>query len=227
MTRFPRLSAVAFLASLFMPATAAWASSDSQVWTTAGWNAKLDDHWRVTQEFVGRFSDNKNGLYEIEISSLVGYRISKKVTLWAGYVHDPLYSDGDHTTTEHRAREQVTFDNLAHLGSGTLNARMRLETRWRDGVDGTAWRLRPYVKYALPLKGKVALNLSNETFFNLNSTSFQGTNGFDRMRNLITISGPLSKHLTGEVGYMNQYTFVRNAEDTSDNIAYFAINLSL
>jgi hypothetical protein len=227
MSRSIRLFVTAFFASPIVLATPALATSDRQVWTTAGWNAKLDDHWRLSQEVVGRFSDNRNGLYEIEITSLVGYRVSKKVTLWAGYVHDPLYADGDHTTTEHRAREQVTIDNLAKLGSGTLSARMRLETRWRDGVDGTGWRLRPYVKYSLPVKGKVALNLSNETFFDLNQTSFQGTKGFDRMRNLITISGPLSKHLTGEVGYMNQYTFVRDRDDNSDNIAYFAISLSI
>ena len=226
MTSIIRFFRAALLLTAMLPVTA-WAKSDSQVWTTAGVNVKLDDRWRFSQDIVGRFSDNRNGLYEIETSTLVGYRISKKVTLWAGYVHDPQYSSGDHTVTEHRAREQVTFDNIAHLGSGTLSARMRLETRWRDGVDGTGWRARPYVKYSLPLKGKVALNLSNETFFDFNQTSFQGTKGFDRMRNLITISGPLSKHLTGEIGYMNQYGFVRNGDDTSDNIAYFAVSLSL
>ena len=47
------------------------------------------------------------------------------------------------------------------------------------------------------------------------------------MRNLISVSTPLSKQLTGEVGYMNQHGFVRNAPDTSDNIAYFGVNLSL
>jgi len=209
-----------------MPA-AAWASSDSQVWTTAGVNVKLSDHWRFSQDVVGRFSDNRDGLYEIEITTLVGYRISKKVTVWGGYVHDPQYSDGDHSFTEHRAREQVTFDNFARLGPGRLSGRMRLEQRWRDNSDGTGWRARPYVKYALPIKGKVLLNLSNETFYDFNRTDFQTRRGFNRMRNLITISGPLSKHLNGEAGYMNQYTFIRDGDDTSDNIAYFAISLSL
>jgi hypothetical protein len=226
MTRASLLS-LAILASAFIPAPASAAKSDSQVWTTAGVNVKLSDKWRFSSDVVARFSDNRNGLYEIESSTLLGYRISKKVTLWAGYVHDPLYSSGDHTVTEHRAREQVTFDNLAHLGSGTLSARMRLEQRWRDGVDGTGWRMRPYLKYALPLKGKVNLNFSTEPFVNFNTTSFQKTHGFDRMRNLVTISGPLAKNLTGEAGYMNQYTFVRDGEDTSDNIAYFAISLSI
>lgn len=102
-----------------------------------------------------------------------------------------------------------------------------MEQRRRDGVDGTGWRLRPYAKLSLPLKGKTALNLSNETFFNLNRNSFQKQSGLDRMRNLVSISTPLGKTLTGEAGYLNQHGFVRGGEDTSDHVAYFALSLSL
>jgi hypothetical protein len=128
---------------------------------------------------------------------------------------------------EHRAREQVTFDGLAQIGGGKLNGRIRMEQRWRENADGTGWRLRPYLKYSVPIAGKTALNVSAEPFFNLNTTPFQGRTGLDRMRNLITVSTPLSKTLTGELGYMNQHGFVKNGPDTSDNIAYFGVNLSL
>ena len=182
---------------------------------------------RLSQEIVARFSDNRNGLYEIESNTLLGYGIAKGVTLWAGYTHDPQYSAGHFTVMEHRAREQVTFDNFTKLGPGKLSGRLRLEQRWRDGRDGTGWRLRPYVKYSMPIQGKLALNLSNETFLNMNRTSFQGRTGVDRVRNLVTISAPLAKGLGGEIGYMNQHGFVRGGPDTSDNIAYFGLGLSL
>ena len=149
------------------------------------------------------------------------------MTAWAGYTHNPQYAAGDFTVMEHRAREQVTFDGFALIGKSKLNGRIRLEQRWREHVDGTAWRMRPYLKYSLPIAGKTALNFSTEPFINLNTTPFQGRTGLDRMRNLISVSTPLSKQLTGEVGYMNQHGFVRNAPDTSDNIAYFGVNLSL
>ena len=207
--------------------TGAWAKSDSQVWTTAGLSVKLSEKWRVSEDVVARFSDNRNGLYEIESSTLVGYRIGKSVTLWAGYVHNPQYAGGDFTVTEHRVREQVTLDNVARFGGGKLSARMRLEQRWRDGVDGTGWRARPYAKYSLPLKGKVALNLSNETFVNLNRTAFQRSRGVDRMRNLISISAPVLGRLAGEGGYLNQHGFVRDGPDTTDHVAYFAVSLSI
>jgi hypothetical protein len=215
-----------FVSAIFV-ALPAHAATDDQLWTTASASVKLSDHWRLSQELTARFSDNRNGLYEIESNTLLGYRLNKTVTLWAGYTHDPQYSGGDFTVMEHRAREQVTFDNIARIGGGKLSARVRVEQRWRENVDGTGWRLRPYLKYSLPIAGMTALNLSSEPFFNLNSTSFQRQTGLDRVRNLVTISTPLTRRLSGEVGYMNQHGFVRGGPDTSDHIAYFAVSLSL
>jgi hypothetical protein len=217
---------LAFLAVGALSAPA-FAASDEQVWATGSVTVKLGDRWRLQEELTGRLSDNKNGLYEIESNTLLGYRLNKVVTVWAGYTHDPQYAGGDFTVMEHRAREQVTFDGFAKLGQGKLNGRVRLEQRWRDGVDGTGWRLRPYLKYSLPIAGKTALNLSSEPFFNLNTMAFQRQSGLDRVRNLVTVSTPLTSKLTGEVGYMNQHGFVRGGPDTSDNIAYFGMSLSL
>jgi hypothetical protein len=213
--------------AICLAATPAFGASDSQIWTNANLTVKLSDRWRLSEEATVRFSDNRNGLYELESNTLVGYRLNKVVTVWAGYTHNPQYAGGDFTVMEHRAREQVTFDGFAKLGSGKLNGRMRLEQRWREGLDGTGWRVRPYLKYSLPVAGKTALNLSSEPFFNLNTTPFQRQSGLDRVRNLITISTPLFKAVTGEAGYMNQHGFVRGGPDTSDNIAYFGLAISL
>ena len=210
-----------------LAASPASAKSDSQLWTNLNLNVKLGDRWRLSEEGTVRFSDNRNGLYELEVNSLLGYRLNKVVTLWAGYTHNPQYASGDFTVMEHRAREQVTFDGFAKLGTGKFNGRIRLEQRWREHVDGTGWRVRPYLKYSVPIAGKTALNLSSEPFFNLNTTPFQGRTGLDRVRNLVTVSTPLTKSLSGEVGYLNQHGFVKNGPDTSDNVAYFGLALNL
>jgi hypothetical protein len=217
------LTAAATLATLTGPA---FAASDAQLWLSGGATIKLSDRWRLSQEITTRFSDDRDGLYEIESNTLLGYRIDDVVTVWAGYTHDPQYSSGEFTQMEHRAREQVTFDDFARLGGGVLDGRIRTEQRWREGVDGTGWRFRPYLKYSLPIAGKTALNFSTEPFFNLNTTAFQES-GFDKVRNLVTISAPLAENLTGEAGYMNQHGFVSNGPDSSDHIAYFAVALRL
>lgn len=221
-----RKFAIAALVLATVPAAAS-AGSDSQLWSNGVVNVKLSDKWRLSEELTARWSDDRKGLYEIESNTLIGYRLNKVVTVWAGYTHDPQYSGGDFTVMERRAREQVTFDGFAKLGTGKLNGRIRMEQRWRDRVDGTGWRLRPYLKFSLPLAGKTALNLSTEPFFNLNRTPFQKRTGLDRVRNLVSISTPLSKTLTGEIGYLNQHGFVKNGPDTSDNVAYLGLALSL
>jgi hypothetical protein len=219
--------ALALLGGAAVGAPAYAAKSDSQIWTNGQATVKLSDKWRLQEEMTARFSDKRNGLYEVESNTLLGYRLNKVVTIWAGYTHNPQYSSGDFTVMEHRAREQVTFDGFAKIGAGKLNGRLRLEERWRHNVDGTGWRFRPYLKYSLPIAGKTALNLSTEPFFNLNTTPFQKQSGLDRVRNLVTVSTPLTKALSGELGYMNQHGFVRGGPDTSDNIAYFGLALSL
>jgi hypothetical protein len=218
--------ALSLLAAVAGSSTRAFAS-DEQLWTNGAVNVKLSDKWRLSQELTARWSDNRHGLYEIESNTLLGYRLNKGVTLWAGYTHNPQYAGGDFTVLEHRAREQVTFDGFARIGQGKLNGRVRFEQRWREGVDGTGWRLRPYLKYSLPIAGKTALNLSTEPFFNLNTTSFQKRPGLDRIRNMVTVSSPLTSKVTGEFGYVNQHGFVANGPDTSDNVAYVGLALSL
>lgn len=216
------------LAALIAPVPA-WAADDPQEWTTLAATVKLDDHWRLQEELVFRFSDARQGLYEIESNTLVGYRIGDtKITVWAGYTHDPQYFGGDFTVMEHRARQQVTVDDLAKFLGGSLSARMRVEERWRDGVDGTGYRLRPYVKFTRPFhKGsRTALVLSHESFVDLNTNSFQKVSGEDRMRNLLAISTKLDKHTTAEFGYLNQHFFVPNGPDNNDHVASIALSFS-
>jgi len=214
------------LSALALPGTA-HARDDSQLWTGAGVTVKLGGKWRLLQELVGRFSDNRNGLYEIESNTLLGYKLTPNVTLAAGYTHDPQYAGGDFTVLERRAREQVSVDNFAKLGSGSLSGRMRFEQRWRRGIDGTGWRVRPYLRYTMPLVGKTGLVLSHESFVNLNTESFQAQKGFERMRNLAAINVPLSTSVNAEVGYLNQYFFIRNGPDNVDHVASLMLNFSL
>lgn len=220
---------VATAAAAVIVAAPASAADDAQLWTGGNVTVKLSDRWRLSEEITARFSDNRNGLYEIESNTLIGYRLSRNMTVWAGYTHDPQYAAGEFTVMEHRAREQVTFDKLAELGSGKVSGRMRVEQRWREGLDGTGWRLRPYLKYALPLRrgSRTTFVISTEPFFNLNRTMFQRSSGLDRVRTFVGVSVPLAKTLAADVGYLNQHTFVRNGGDTDDHVASVSFNLSL
>ena len=212
------------IAVVGMP-SAVHAKDDTQFWQTVNVGVDLGSGFKVTNETVLRTSDKK-GFYEVEDNLLLGYKLDKVVTVWAGYTHDPNYSHGDFSIMEQRFRQQVTFDNFAVLGKLKLSARARTEQRWREGVSGTGWRLRPYVKVVLPFanKGKTALVVSNESFFNLNTTSFQKVDGLDRMRTFIGVNTPLVKHLALEAGYLDQHGFVRNGPDTDDHVLSVSLN---
>lgn len=221
--------ACAAAALLALVPSAASASDDPQQWTTLAATAKLGDRLRLQQEVTFRFSDARNGLYEIESNTLVGYRIAKRATAWAGYTHDVQYVARHSAMLEHRAREQITWDNVAHLLGGNVSARLRAEQRWREGSAGTGWRLRPYVRFALPLHraGRTSLVVSHESFIDLNTTGFQRIAGEERMRNAIAIAMKLDRGITAEFGYLDQHSFVRGGPDKDDHVASIALSLSL
>lgn len=205
------------LGSTLLVAAPALASEDSQTWQTATVNLALPENYKVQNETVFREGDAK-GFYEIENTLSVGKKLDKVFTVWLGYTFDPQYSHGTLTRREHRLRQQVSFDNFATLGKVKLSGRLRLEERWREGLAGTGWRLRPQVKASVPLSGKASLVVASEQFINLNNSSFQTVDGLERMRNSVAVVMPLSKKLTLDFGYLNQHGFVPAGPDTSDNV---------
>jgi hypothetical protein len=65
--RMRSASTLLFLALIPLFSTPALAvQNDSQVWTTAAVNVKLSDKWRLSNELTVRFSNNRNGLYDLE-----------------------------------------------------------------------------------------------------------------------------------------------------------------
>jgi len=225
MSTFRTILAAGGLAASALPAAAH--ADDFQHWETVSVQVALGGPWRLSNETTVRNSDAR-GLYELENSTLLGYKLSKQVTYWAGYTHAPSYSHGDFTVMEHRVRQQLSFDNIAKLGPAKLSARMRVETRWREGVSGTGWRMRPNAKLSLPVAngGKTSLVVTHESFVNLTRTPFQRATGYDRMRNFVGINTPLVKPVTLEIGYLNQHGFVRNGPDTHDHVLSLSLSAS-
>lgn len=221
---FPAGIMAATLSLAVLPA-AAQARDDAQAWGAATVNVDLGAGFRASNETVLRVSDKRGGLYEVEDNLMIGYKPTKKVTLWLGYTHNPQYDHGDFTRMEHRFRQQVNVDNFVRLGNVRLSGRIRLEQRWREGQGGPAWRLRPYVKASLPIanNGKTTLVTSHESFIDLNTNDFQRVGGEERMRNFVGINTPLSKKISLEAGYLMQHGFVHGAADNHDHVLSIAL----
>jgi Protein of unknown function (DUF2490) len=210
---------------MLVTAAPALAGEDTQYWQTVTVNVALPDNFKLQNEAVFRSGDAR-GFYELENTLSVGRKVNKVVTVWLGYAFDPQYSHGTFIRREHRFRQQVNFDGFAMVGKVKLSARVRLEERWREGLAGTGWRLRPQIKASVPLVGKATLSVASEPFINLNNTVFQTTDGLDRMRNSISVSVPLSKQISFDFGYLNQHGFVPNGADTSDHVLTTGLSAS-
>jgi hypothetical protein len=202
-------------------AAPAHADSDSEYWQTLSAEVRAGPRIVISNETVLRMGGPR-GFYEAEDNLMVGYKLDPHVTVSLGYTHDPNYIHGSFTVMEQRFRQQVGLAHVA-LGPATLGARLRLEERWRRGQSGTGWRLRPYVRLAVPIAGKTALFVSHESFIDLGTTSFQTKRGEERMRNMIGINQPLSKHLGLEVGYLEQHVFVAGGPDADAHVASVAL----
>ena len=206
-------------------AVPAMASSDSQYWQTISVEDSITDHVVLSNETVLRMGGPR-GFYEVEDTIMLGYKVTPHLTLALGYTHDPNYLQGSFTVMEHRFRQQVSIGKLK-LGHATVSARLRLEERWRDGQSGMGWRMRPQVKLTVPIARHTSLAVSHESFVDLNTVGFQTKPGFERMRNSVAIGQALSKHLSIEVGYLEQHGFVANAPDTNNHVAIVSLSLSL
>lgn len=211
-----RMFAVAAAAAIAASTSPAMAD-DFQHWESVNVTVNLPDNFKISSETVLRTSDSR-GFYEVEQNLMLGKKLNKKVTVWLGYTFDPLYSHGTFIRREHRFRQQVNFDGFATLGKIKFSGRVRLEERWREGIPGTAWRLRPQVKASMPFVGKSSLSVSTEEFIDLNNTGFQPVDDFERMRNAVTVTIPLSKTVNLDFGYLYQHGFVRSGIDTHDHV---------
>jgi len=215
----------ALLFVLFAGGTPARADS-ARTWVSVNLQAGVAGPLRVQSETIVR-STLQPGIYDVEQGTSLGYRFDKTFTYWIGYVYSPVHVVGHPLVRERRLRQQVNVARIATLGPVRLSGRARLETRWQEQAGGSsAWRLRPQVRATLPLRGRLAINLSNETFLNLTTNQFQRAAGIERMRTGLTLSIPVVRNIGFDAGYVEQHVFVRAGPDIDDHIGFVGFSAS-
>ena len=182
-------------------------ADDAQLWLDANARGPIAGRIELGVETTERFGrDGEGGLYESENIVMLGYRFDR-ATVSGGYVRNISYRGGG-AAIEQRARQDLSVDRLAAIGSLVIAARVRMEERWRDGLSGTGVRVRPFVRLTLPVTPGLRLLASHESFVNLSGGAGQRP-GYDRARDFLGVGVPLAKRVSAEIGYLNQWT--RNA----------------
>ena len=194
----------ALLLPLLLVGAPAWAQQhDAQAWEQLNVIVPVAPRLRVTLEEIARTSDRQGGIYTTEFGALLGLRVAKGVELGMGYRHVGFHNR-NLAPDENRLRQQVV------LSSGHFAGRLRLDERFVPGGGEIGFRVRPLLRYNLPLGAtRTALFVSHESFILPNSTRWGQSAGYERMRNIVGLAFPLGKAVTADVGYLNQYRPLR------------------
>jgi hypothetical protein len=201
------------------PGSLAAQDHDLQQWTLLVAQGPIKDDLLVQAEIQPRLTNDASRLGQFQISPAIGYRISKKATVFIGYmfVHtDPVDRPA---FDENRIYQHIVFP-LGKVGDVTVTARTRMEARTVVGAEDLAWRFRQQVRAQMPFdedKGPL-LVVWSEAFVNLNDADWGPREGMDRWRNFVGVSAPIAKGVMLEPGYLNQAVF-RQGEDRFDHIA--------
>lgn len=137
----------------------------------------------------------------------LGYALTDRFTLWAGYAYiatDPVRRD---EFGENRLWQQLTWN--APTEGFTLQGRARLEQRFVETDGDTGHRLRLFGKAMVPLTADNGLFVSlwDEAFWDLNETDWGQRTGFRQNRAFAGLGFQLddAPKVWIEVGYLNQW----------------------
>lgn len=213
-----RLFPLAATASAAMLATPAAASEeDFNLWLGQFATINASETVFVRIEAQKRFTQNADRVGQLLLRSLVGYRLSKDVSIGAGYAYvrsDPV---GPALLNEHRFYQELNIRVLSTEGGVTLDSRTRLEQRTFEEREDTALRLRQFVQLKVPLSGETKLVAFTEPFIELDDTGVQ-RGGLAVWRNFAGVSVPLAKGIEIVPGYLNQHVW-RDGRDRTDHTA--------
>ena len=178
--------------------------TDERVWFTLMFQSRADapGHWRWSLENIVRSRDGFSTVDNAGFRPILNYAIDKHSTVGGGYAYIEYWPAPTPAFHEQRSFEQYIFTSKVPGGNFTL--RERLEQRYIEHNDGTAWRLRQQFRYSHPLKGPISLVGYDELFVHLAKTRAT-PQGVEQNRIFGGISDTINKAWKFEVGYLNQY----------------------
>ena len=183
---------------------------------------------RLWLEGQGRFN-NANPMsnmnwYQGMARTAMGYAITDRLTVWAGYTYLPTENYGMGYIGEQDVWPAVRYIFPTRIGSITL--REMVENRFVAG-DAPGVRSRGLIKLIHPFEFEPRLGLVvwDEAFFNLNNVAnnpLLGYSGFNQNRAFAGFSWTFDQNVRMEFGYMNQ--MVNKSNPTVDVRSYGSLN---
>ena len=203
------------MAALILPSPLlAETIEDGRYWFALATQGKLPaQNWGWSFDVHQRFRDEGAHADNFFIRAGVSYQINPKTSVGIGFDHVVNHPAGKEASDENRLWQQISykFDSIYGVN---LSSRTRLEQRWREGGDDTAYRFRQMIRATMPLdiNPKLSIVAYDELFINLNKTDWNVNRGNDQNRAFLGASYAFNPSASIESGYLNQYVNTRNID---------------
>jgi hypothetical protein len=206
---------------------------DNQLWlrvTTIGrWPASAtEEPSRVRYWLEGqvRFDDDASRHQQHILRPGLGYDLTPRLALWAGYAW--IYTDPirGRSAGEHRPWQQLTWAAAQPLAGFAFSTRSRLEQRLVEDSSDTGWRLRQLFRGQRPLRGPWSVVLQDEVFVNFNDADTGAAGGFDQNRLFAGFAYQFTPTARAEVGYLNQFIGRPERDDRMHHVLSLGIVLT-
>ena len=159
---------------------------------------------RIWLEGQSRWDDNWNHWYQGLVRAALGYSLSDRATIWAGYTFLPTQNVGK----PYIAQQDMwpAFRYVLPTDLGTFTYRIMWESNFLRG-DQIRERPRQMLRFSHPLEIEPRLSLVawDEVFVRVNSTEWGGKSGFDQNRAFAGLGWTFNPNFRAELGYLNQY----------------------
>ncbi len=159
---------------------------------------------RFWVEGQSRFDNDWNHWYQGMVRTAIGYSLSDRASIWAGYTWLPTQNLGK----PYLAQQDVwpAFRYVLPTSVGTVTFRTMFESNFLQG-DDVRYRPRQMIKIMHPLEFQPKLSVIawDEFFVRINATPSGGQSGFDQNRAFAGLGWTFNNHVRTEFGYMNQY----------------------
>ena len=190
--------------------SAAELAEDSGAWLQAvaeGSMAFIDPslkNGRIWLEGQSREDANWDHWYQGMVRTAVGYSLSDRATIWAGYTWLPTQNIDKPYFSQQDVRP--AFRDVLPTDIGTFTFRTMWESNFIRG-DQIRERPRQMIRFMHPFDFEPQLSFIawDEAFYRVNTTTWGGKSGFDQNRAFAGLGWTFNKNVRTELGYMNQY----------------------
>ena len=150
--------------------------------------------------------DNDWNRWQGVLRVALGYSLSERATIWAGYTWVPTENTGKPYKSQQEVWPAFRYNLPTRLG--TVTFRTMIETNFMPG-NGDDVRIQPrqMIRLIHPLEYDPRLSLItwDEVLLRLNTTPASGQAGFNQNRAFAGLGWTFNKSFRAEAGYLNQY----------------------